>query len=133
MSDAYIGLCIMIRRRPRSTLTDTFFPHTTLFRSKVAVDVLRRHLADRKVQLDALAGGHLNEQVRMRFESAAIRAHAHAAARSEEHTLELQSLMRISYAVFCLKKKTHRLRITQHRTIITFKLNRTEHCTSNTP
>src|SRR3546814_1589031 len=78
---------LMIRRPPRSTRTDTLFPYTTLFRSPVA-------------QLDRAppseGGGH-------RFES--CRVHHLFKDRSEEHTSELQSLMRISYAVFCLKKK----------------------------
>src|SRR3546814_9363443 len=77
----------MIRRPPRSTRTDTLFPYTTLFRSHqvagVPVEVVRQPFAD-------LLG--------VRF--------ACIGQRSEEHTSELQSLMRISYAVFCLKKKT---------------------------
>src|SRR3546814_7642212 len=71
----------MIRRPPRSTLTDTLFPYTTLFRS---------HRRSRRGS-------------RRRREPASTTASARA--RSEEHTSELQSLMRISYAVFCLKKK----------------------------
>src|SRR3546814_9876347 len=85
----------MIRRPPRSTRTDTLFPYTTLFRShahplphrQLPEDVLR----DR--QLRAADGG----------DRAGL--HADLCARSEEHTSELQSLMRISYAVFCLQKK----------------------------
>src|SRR3546814_16428139 len=77
---------LMIRRPPRSTRTDTLFPYTTLFRSA---------RAGRLVGIASVAG---------------IRglpgAGAYSASkRSEEHTSELQSLMRISYAVFCLKKK----------------------------
>src|SRR3546814_9490424 len=71
---------LMIRRPPRSTRTDTLFPYTTLFRSH------RRQLRGLAARL--------------------ARRHQNAADdRSEEHTSELQSLMRISYAVFCLKKK----------------------------
>src|SRR3546814_10435260 len=83
----------MIRRPPRSTLTDTLFPYTTLFRSTLRQRRGRRH--EREVVSDprALAGAR-----RLRPSRAARR-------RSEEHTSELQSLMRISYAVFCLKKK----------------------------
>src|SRR3546814_1175814 len=108
----------MIRRPPRSTRTDTLFPYTTLFRSAArrprparnlntldnsryptanpeanSVDFHnaagdRRHLRRRHLDpLDRLRGRHVD--------------------RSEEHTSELQSLMRISYAVFCLKKKNH--------------------------
>src|SRR3546814_6769442 len=80
----------MIRRPPRSTRTDTLCPYTTLFRSPGH----RRRLADRgAVRLDP--GDRC---------AAARRAHHERCLRSEEHTSELQSLMRISYAVFCLKK-----------------------------
>src|SRR3546814_5834339 len=71
----------MIRRPPRSTRTDTLFPYTTLFRSRG--DAGPRHVGDRDQNLCRPARRG-----------------------SEEHTSELQSLMRISYAVFCLKKKT---------------------------
>src|SRR3546814_8106070 len=78
----------MIRRPPRSTRTDTLFPYTTLFRS-TANTVRSRNLGQsgQAGDPDGSAGG-----------SAGL-------YRSEEHTSELQSLMRISYAVFCLKKK----------------------------
>src|SRR3546814_10518591 len=83
----------MIRRPPRSTRTDTLFPYTTLFRSwPEAARRPRRFLAERR----PLARRH--PQV---FPVV-------GRARSEEHTSELQSLMRISYAVFCLKKKTEK-------------------------
>src|SRR3546814_5254306 len=77
----------MIRRPPRSTRTDTLFPYTTLFRSAGAGAWARR--------LDACA----------RRSGRARARGPPRAGRSEEHTSELQSLMRISYAVFCLKKK----------------------------
>src|SRR3546814_7326730 len=80
----------MIRRPPRSTRTDTLFPYTTLFRSPPRRG-LARHRPGR------LARDHHRRRQGPR------RLHHH---RSEEHTSELQSLMRISYAVFCLKKKT---------------------------
>src|SRR3546814_1352118 len=74
----------MIRRPPRSTRTDTLFPYTTLFRSLARpTDVFSGRAA--AIQKRTSPGSEL---------------------RSEEHTSELQSLMRISYAVFCLKKKT---------------------------
>src|SRR3546814_1056527 len=79
----------MIRRPPRSTRTDTLFPYTTLFRS--AVD-LQLGLG----QQAAVAAGRLADPQLV---------HHLLEARSVEHTSELQSLMRISYAVFCLKKK----------------------------
>src|SRR3546814_10886433 len=80
----------MIRRPPRSTRTDTLFPYTTLFRSVHAARRGRRRLA-----LDRSDSRRLARQGRR----------AEGLHRSEEHTSELQSLMRISYAVFCLKKK----------------------------
>src|SRR3546814_2062164 len=92
----------MIRRPPRSTRTDTLFPYTTLFRSPRAGRL--RRAADR-------AAAHRPRAARPAH---VHRAHVHRGHRaddaddgdrSEEHTSELQSLMRISYAVFCLKKK----------------------------
>src|SRR3546814_8917688 len=82
----------MMRRPPRSTRTDTLFPYTTLVRS--AQD---RHHGE------GIGAAHL-EQVD-RLDHGALRHRLHRDARSEEHTSELQSLMRISYAVFCLNKK----------------------------
>src|SRR3546814_9306208 len=82
----------MRRRPPRSTRTDTLFPYTTLFRSHVDQMAGRAHEAAVQLRVDPL--GPISDQRRR------------DAARSEEHTSELQSLMRISYAVFCLKKKT---------------------------
>src|SRR3546814_8353751 len=102
----------MIRRPPRSTRTDTLFPYTTLFRSqdqevahiqpglrhhRVPVGRAARHGLAHAAGRRAVAGCG---QVRGR------RAEEVQGRRSEEHTSELQSLMRISYAVFCLKKKT---------------------------
>src|SRR3546814_19570356 len=92
----FLCFCVflMIRRPPRSTRTDTLFPHTTLFRSAripappapiITASNLLRAIAMLIVPTQSLS-------------------------RSEEHTSELQSLMRISYAVFCLKKKKHRQR-----------------------
>src|SRR3546814_1034513 len=82
----------MIRRPPRSTRTDTLFPYTTLFRSLVRC-AAARSAALRHRRRAVLAGV-------LRGAGAGV-----ASRRSEEHTSELQSLMRISYAVFCLKKK----------------------------
>src|SRR3546814_2839859 len=85
----------MIRRPPRSTRTDTLFPYTTLFRSR---HELLRHRFD--------SGNHRRGAYRRpRCRCSAI---SWGPWRSEEHTSELQSLMRISYAVFCLKKKTNK-------------------------
>src|SRR3546814_6087168 len=97
----------MIRRPPISTRTDTLFPYTTLFRSEV-----RRQLVAGLVLGPALllsgapevVGDHLVDAdgFDLRF---GLRTSTGHGPRSEEHTSELQSLMRISYAVFCLKKK----------------------------
>src|SRR3546814_9514281 len=98
----------MIRRPPRSTRTDTLFPYTTLFRSS---DARPRLQADRRRCLQGAGGEPLwqaehREDVEGR-EPRASRGRDLGIWRSEEHTSELQSLMRISYAVFCLKKKKH--------------------------
>src|SRR3546814_2880252 len=87
----------MIRRPPRSTRTDTLFPYTTLFRSRGDRDDPR--CAEQPARLDgAVRGGGGARR------TAGLRR-LYGDPRSEEHTSELQSLMRISYAVFCLKKK----------------------------
>src|SRR3546814_8288587 len=98
---------LMIRRPPRSTRTDTLFPYTTLFRSNAGSGALRT------------AGGGSEP---LSCEAGRSRT---ACARSEEHTSELQSLMRISYAVFCLKKKNKKT-LTRNKT--TYVLcNKNEH------
>src|SRR3546814_12554232 len=98
---------VMIRRPPRSTRTDTLFPYTTLVRSGFG----RTRRNDRRA---ARAGGKRAGSVECRaraaggaFAGTGCASHDGVARgqRSEEHTSELQSLMRISYAVFCLKKK----------------------------
>src|SRR3546814_5457587 len=91
----------MIRRPPRSTRTDTLFPYTTLFRSGFSVALSNLDdPADRRT---------LNTPVTVAITAAGASDVAPAPlSRSEEHTSELQSLMRISYAVFCLKKKKHK-------------------------
>src|SRR3546814_7340507 len=91
----FVFFCfLMIRRPPRSTRTDTLFPYTTLFRSRRST------------------GGHSSRRSRASLRGRRVRAEYRPRSRcrrrrrrSEEHTSELQSLMRISYAVFCLKKK----------------------------
>src|SRR3546814_7084611 len=86
----------MIRRPPISTRTDTLFPYTTLFRSEDLPAVFagfRRVLRPGGLLMVSTFGQDTLFELRTAF------------ARSEEHTSELQSLMRISYAVFCLKKK----------------------------
>src|SRR3546814_3275735 len=109
----------MMRRPPRSTLSDTLFPYTPLFRS---VDGPLAPFAEfRAAQMSSLAGdvegaadrytallaeGGAAESLPASIRVLALTDAATVFERSEEHTSELQSLMRISYAVFCLKKKT---------------------------
>src|SRR3546814_3804936 len=99
----------MIRRPPRSTRTDTLFPYTTLFRSNRSTGSDRdRHWRARvRPGRDDDRGGEDEPASRPRpaREARAASCCCCGGARSEEHTSELQSLMRISYAVFCLKKK----------------------------
>src|SRR3546814_2684471 len=96
----------MIRRPPRSTRTDTLFPYTTLFRSFLNIGDVWEH--DLFLSFDVDSGGRdfrLYGGVNNLFNSISPFLPTGTDARSEEHTSELQSLMRISYAVFCLKKK----------------------------
>src|SRR3546814_1624129 len=106
----------MIRRPPRSTRTDTLFPYTTLFRS----DIVARDTTT-NTQLPGPLGSFLASPIRDRYEE----------LRSEEHTSELQSLMRISYAVFCLKKKKQHKHPHRHAYDSRVSYN-TLHCTSGT-
>src|SRR3546814_7121356 len=102
----------MIRRPPRSTRTDTLFPYTTLFRSgrRQSRCLRAREAAAFDLAQDAAQERRLRAALRYhgvprrrRFRAGVLSRARHT--RSEEHTSELQSLMRISYAVFCLKKK----------------------------
>src|SRR3546814_2582923 len=99
----------MIRRPPRSTRTDTLFPYTTLFRSEdegfQPFDIGFGGFVDATCVGDRIG---LQHQRAGNFASERRDALPDFFGRSEEHTSELQSLMRISYAVFCLKKKKHR-------------------------
>src|SRR3546814_10165722 len=93
----------MIRRPPRSTRTDTLFPYTTLFRS------IPKTRGDAP-QVEGKESRRQRARIVRTFEKSptarsALRIVSNRTWRSEEHTSELQSLMRISYAVFCLKKK----------------------------
>src|SRR3546814_4828560 len=97
----------MIRRPPRSTRTDTLFPYTTLFRSARcrlpdAVQARHRHRPDLLPPSWSQRSGRAERHSAVDVSEDRQAAHH---SRSEEHTSELQSLMRISYAVFCLKKK----------------------------
>src|SRR3546814_9130974 len=99
----------MIRRPPRSTRTDTLFPYTTLFRSgghhrlRAARRLAGRGAGERSLLSRRIVGREDEREGRALREAG--RPVPAADRRSEEHTSELQSLMRISYAVFCLKKK----------------------------
>src|SRR3546814_4214559 len=111
----------MIRRPPRSTRTDTLFPYTTLFRSDSATPAVRRRsghpgtVSDAMFQLRrtfaTVDPTSLTRSMRSLYTAYSSRVASDTSFgaiprwRSEEHTSELQSLMRISYAVFCLKKK----------------------------
>src|SRR3546814_1715072 len=94
----------MLRRPPKSTLTATLFPYTTLFRS-VKARRQRRHAAEVAALLAVLRRGRPDDVVDRRGVEIIAVADRCEHGRSEEHTSELQSLMRISYAVFCLKKQ----------------------------
>src|SRR3546814_963830 len=100
----------MIRRPPRPTRTDTLFPYTTLFRSdgKFLSQVQgKSSISGERTKTQRLASTSLERVLKLFADSdIGVVAAETARERSEEHTSELQSLMRISYAVFCLKKKT---------------------------
>src|SRR3546814_2824191 len=110
---------LMIRRPPRSTRTDTLFPYTTLFRSAGRLAPRRPQAAKRNEK----PGTHRSETAR-RPTTATRRP------RSEEHTSEVQSLMRISYAVFCLKKKKNkkvRTKTKPSNRVYNKRMNKKEH------
>src|SRR3546814_4635384 len=123
----------MIRRPPRSTRTDTLFPYTTLFRSQ---DPDRSYPRYR-------SGGRADLQLRHRIARTAYReaekavgmslrsTQLHRHPRSEEHTSELQSLMRISYAVFCLKKNKPQIHKITHTTSTHQSKSRSIHSNNN--
>src|SRR3546814_8372721 len=110
----FVFFFLMIRRPPRSTRTYTLFPYTTLFRSIFTIAVMvpltaRECAGDLSECVQAIecredvSGFPLWLQAGEQADMSFVRHHS--SGRSEEHTSELQSLMRISYAVFCLKKK----------------------------
>src|SRR3546814_8481597 len=116
----------MIRRPPRSTRTDTLFPYTTLFRSPGNANLMGTRSADIPVNVAPTISSVLSPTAIRLGGTTALSGYVAPAhygklvylqlysnRRSEEHTSELQSLMRISYAVFCLKKKNKPHR-TQH-------------------
>src|SRR3546814_3089324 len=120
-----IVVLLMVRRPPGSTRTDTLFPYTTLFRSD-------RAGRDHRAQFDPAGGLHQPGNRarrgagrrgggRLRGARQTHRADRACGDRSEEHTSELQSLMRLSYAVFCLKKKKNNKTPTNHTNTISSK------------
>src|SRR3546814_5312703 len=108
----------MIRRPPRSTRTDTLFPYTTLFRSpetclnmdKTTFELIRTPFEDtlKEDNFSWRLGVNYKPNRDVLIYALASRGYK-SGSRSEEHTSELQSLMRISYAVFCLQKKTQHI------------------------
>src|SRR3546814_7450352 len=122
--------CLMVRPPPRSTRTDSLLPYTTLFRSLVRSGRSRggtgggdqrgaergRHRARGRTQYRSQAGtdGAGLPFHALAADQACLAAAAVSLPRSEEHTSELQSLMRISYAVFCLNKNTNHKPRTAH-------------------
>src|SRR3546814_7593962 len=100
----------MLRRPPRSTRTDTLFPYTTLFRSPLNPTL------DEPISTPAQSSPTLTPEESVDLSIATVPSSypGDASARSEEHTSELQSLLRISYAVFCLKKKKQTQRKSTH-------------------
>src|SRR3546814_8382202 len=104
----------MIRRPPRSTRTYTLFPYTTLFRSTGRPTVVGYTSNDLNNWADLIArslsagGVRSSDKVHVAYGYGLFTGGLGAHYRSEEHTSDLQSLMRISYAVFCLKKKNQK-------------------------
>src|SRR3546814_11560883 len=103
---------LMIRRPPRSTRTDTLFPYTTLFRSDPLLFIESIPARETRVYVERVLTNlwiyrHRLGQPTPGLDAVAAGEWPRYTARSEEHTFELQSLMRISYAVFCLKKKNN--------------------------
>src|SRR3546814_2552485 len=107
----------MRRRPPRSTRTDTLLPYTTLFRSDPGLtlggldvddthDEQREHRSVARKHTDVTLSGAGDDHLGLARPHQAVGCYQFDSQRSEEHTSELQSLMRISYAVFCLKKNT---------------------------
>src|SRR3546814_3601567 len=110
-------LFLMSQRPPRSTRTDTLFPYTTLFRSTLRSPRPRQPTEDSRRNYPGerrCAAAHSSAHSWLR-----LRGGRNDRGRSEEHTSELQSLMRISYAVFCLNKKKQHTIATIHNILRT--------------
>src|SRR3546814_6491684 len=108
----FVFFFLMIRRPPRSTRTDTLFPYTTLFRSAEGDGACRR-LTKTEV-LTSFVPTLATVRLAVVRRCDCTMGGSGSTGRSEEHTSELQSLMRISYAVFCLKKKINSNQINTH-------------------
>src|SRR3546814_1605140 len=123
----------MLRRPPRSTITNYFFPYTTLFRSDAILALVAGYEVAARVGMAVMPthyrfwhstatngtfGAAASAAKALRLDADGVRRTLGLAGRSEEHTSELQSLMRISYAVFCFKKKKHNINHSQTHTII---------------
>src|SRR3546814_19509988 len=106
----FVLFFLMIRRPPRSTRTDTLFPYTTLFRSTATAC--------------AVPWSRLAPNSRRPCRPCRRKPSTRTVGRSEEHTSELQSLMRISYAVFCLKKKITKKQNKHHNFTTTYTHSR---------
>src|SRR3546814_15769974 len=105
----YVLCFLMIRRPPRSTRTDTLFPYTTLFRSPAVAGSPPAAPQPAKPRMQpATPAAHADLMLPCYARAPDRPKDFSRARRSEEHTSELQSLMRISYTVFCLQKKTER-------------------------
>src|SRR3546814_8329594 len=114
MSFVLLVFFLMIRRPPRSTRTDTLFPYTTLFRSGKYANLctwLNGKQAPVTQVISLINGSGILPSP---LPVPSFSTTSTTAVRSEEHTSELQSLMRISYAVFCLKKKKYTKTLTTH-------------------
>src|SRR3546814_3695909 len=117
----------MIRRPPRSTRTDTLFPYTTLFRSEAAqkLSTYARGTGDSMVTSLPFGDAIIQPQRKshtLPWVDVGFVLPDYSFLRSEEHTSELQSLMRISYAVFCLKKKKKKQQNNERCNVNTFTL-----------
>src|SRR3546814_5199831 len=125
----YVVFFLMFRRPPRSTRTDTLFPYTTLFRSQAPLFPLRGHTSASCLPrppsfAPASLRSDLGRTRTRRWDRALVERTAY---RSEEHTSELQSLMRISYVVFCLKKNIQIHSLTRYTQIYNEELIHTTH------
>src|SRR3546814_9401258 len=107
----------MLRRPPRSTRTDTLFPYTTLFRASILPRPCCRATFSSPPIFSAIARRAASSSTsffqlmarKLSYVDGNVMSYSRGRLRSEEHTSELQSLIRISYAVFCLKKKKHKI------------------------